>query len=267
MKAYAETKTEDIKKWESVEVTRSAGEAQRKHDDDLRIKDKIIERYSNPPPDTFYPLEYAYHLLGDARGKTVLDYGCGLGDNSVLIAARGAKVIGVDISPELIEMAEKRLALHGLSESAEFRIGSAHGLPLADESVDVVFGMAILHHLDLQLSSKEVFRVLKKGGRAIFFEPVRNSKLVWFLRRLIPYQAPDISPFERPLTDEELAVYAQKFASFKSRAFSLPFVNLIEVLGLPDKLYHSAVKIDGKILTKNSFLNYYASIRVFELTK
>lgn len=264
---FMENKTEEIKKWESVEVERSASEAQKKFDDDLRIKDKIIERYSNPPSDTFYPLEYAYHLLGDVRGKTVLDYGCGSGDNSVLIADRGAKVIGVDISPELIELAEKRLEIHGLHKTAEFRIGSAHELPLEDESIDVVFGMAILHHLDLSLSSKEVFRVLRKGGRAIFFEPVRNSKFVWFVRNLIPYQAPDISPFERPLTDDELTTYAKDFASYKSRAFSLPFVNLIEVLGLSDKLYHSAVKVDGKVLRRDSFLNNYATLRVVEMTK
>lgn len=262
-----EAVTEEIKKWESVEVERSASEAQKKSDQDLRIRDDIFERYLNPPADTCFPLEYAYHLLGDVREKTVLDYGCGSGDNSVLIAARGARVVGVDISPELIGLAEKRLEIHDLNRTAEFRVGSAHELPLEDESVDVVFGMAILHHLDLSLASREVFRVLKKGGRAVFFEPVRNSKLVWFLRGLIPYQAPDISPFERPLTDDELKTFSKEFASYKSRAFSLPFVNLVAVLGLPEKHLHSAYKIDGKILRRDSFLNYYASVRVFEMIK
>jgi ubiquinone/menaquinone biosynthesis C-methylase UbiE len=212
-------------------------------------------------------LEYSYHLLGDVKGKTVLDYGCGLGDNSVLLADRGAKVIGVDISPDLLELAEKRLAAHNFTDLAEFRVGSAHELPLEDESVDVVFGMAILHHLDLDLSSNEVYRVLKKGGRAIFQEPVRNSKFIKFVRNLIPYESPDISPFERPLTDTELEKYAEKFSKYRSRAFNLPFVNLIEVLNLSEKVYHSAIKIDGKMLKNLSFLNYYASIRVIEIMK
>jgi len=100
------------------------------------------------------------------RGLTVLDYGCGAGENSVLIAMHGAeKVVGVDISPELIELGRQRLALHGFAENTEFRVGSAHELPLEDESIDVVFGMAILHHLDLQLASNEVFRVLKNLHR------------------------------------------------------------------------------------------------------
>lgn len=258
---------QEIKKWESVEVERSASEAKRKESEDLRIKDDIIARYANPSADTAYPLEYAYYLLGDVRGKTVLDYGCGLGDNSVLVASRGAKVIGVDISPELIELAEKRLEQHDLAENSDFRVGSAHELPLENESVDVVFGMAILHHLDLKLASEEVFRVLKKSGRAIFLEPVRNSKFIKFVRNLIPYQQPDVSPFERPLTDAELKEFAARFTNYKSRAFSLPFVNLVEILGMSENAFHKATKIDGKILQKAEFLNYYASVRVVEMTK
>jgi ubiquinone/menaquinone biosynthesis C-methylase UbiE len=258
---------QEIKKWESVEVERSASEAKKKDAENLRVRPEIIERYAAPPADTFYSLEYLYHLLGDLTGKTVLDYGCGAGDNSVLIATRGANVVGVDISPELIELAEKRLAAHNFAEKAEFRVGSAHDLPVEDESVDVVFGNAILHHLDLKLASAEVFRVLKKGGRAVFLEPVRNSKFVWFVRNLIPYEQPDLSPFERPLTDAELKEFAAEFSAYESRAFSLPFVNLIEVLGWSDKWLHAAVKIDGRVLQKARFLNYYASVRVFEITK
>lgn len=259
---------EDIRKWESVEVERSASEAQKRETEDLRLSQTTVERYLNPPADTPYQLEYAYHLLGDVSGKTVLDYGCGAGENSVLIASHGAaKVVGIDISPELVELGEKRLALHGFAENAELRVGSAHELPLADGSVDVVFGMAILHHLDLQLASDEVFRVLKKGGRAIFLEPVRNSRFVRFVRNLIPYESPDVSPFERPLTEAELGKFAERFSSYRSRAFSIPFVNLVSVLGLSESLLHRAIRLDGKILKAAPFLKNYASVRVVEMTK
>ena len=252
--------------WERVEVERSSSEAKRRSNEELRIPDKIVKRYASPHASTPFALEYAYYLLGDVTGKTVLDYGCGAGENSVLIASHGGRSVGVDISPELLSLAEKRLELHDC-DSYEFKEGSAHELPLEDESVDVVFGMAILHHLDLSLSSKEVFRVLKKGGRAIFLEPVRNSRLVWFIRNLIPYKSPDVSPFERPLTEAELADFAAPFASYKSRAFSLPFVNLIETLGLSEKLLHTAIKTDGKILKAMPFLSHFAAVRVFELKK
>jgi len=259
---------EEIRKWESVEVERSASEAERRETEELKLSEKTIERYLNPDSATPYALEYAYHLLGDAHGKIVLDYGCGAGENSVLIASHGAeKVVGVDISPELIGLAEKRLALHGFAERADFRVGSAHELPLEDDSVDVVFGMAILHHLDLELASAEVLRVLKKSGRAIFLEPVRNSKFVRFVRNLIPYEQPDVSPFERPLTDAELEKFAERFSGYQSRAFSIPFVNLIEILRLPESVLHAAIRVDGKILKAAPFLKNYASVRVVEMTK
>lgn len=153
------------------------------------------------------------------------------------------------------------------TDDTTFLVGSAHDLPILDESVDIVFGIAILHHLDLEKSSNEVFRVLKKGGRAIFQEPVRNSKFVKFVRNLIPYEQPDVSPFERPLTDAELKNYAKDFSGYKSRGFSLPFVNLLEILPISDAYFKSALKIDRKILNKIPFLDYYATVHVIEMTK
>jgi SAM-dependent methyltransferase len=262
-----ESKSGDIEKWEAAEVVRSAEEA--KHTDvaDLRVKPDVIARYASPPSDTYYPLEYAYHLLGDVDGKTVLDYGCGLGDNSVLLAVRGARVVGVDISAELLELARKRLEQHNLTQQVELKAGSAHDLPIEDESIDVVFGMAILHHLDLGMASAEVFRVLKPGGRAIFLEPVRNSKFVAFIRKMIPYKNPDVSPYERPLTDAELSDFSRRFSRYRSRAFLLPFVNLAGVLKLPDRVVRALVAIDGRMLRSARFLGFYASTRVIEITK
>jgi hypothetical protein len=62
-----------------------------------------VARYFNPPHDTVYPLEYAFHLLGDVRGKTIVEYGCGDGVNTVLVANRAAKVISLDLSLDLMQ--------------------------------------------------------------------------------------------------------------------------------------------------------------------
>lgn len=256
----------EIHFWENVEVERSQSEAIRRSREDGRLTDEVMQRYSAPSGNTAYPLEYAYYLLGNAAGTTVLDYGCGAGENSVLIASHGGEVIGIDISPDLLSLAEKRMELHGIT-GCEFRTGSAHDLPLADGSVDTVFGMAILHHLDLKLASAEVYRVMKNGGRAIFLEPVRESRVVRSIRGLIPYQSPDVSPFERPLTEADLKEFSRQFSVVNDRAFSLPFVNLIQTLRLPDSLLHFAIAIDGHLLRLMPFLKTYASIRVFELKK
>ena len=198
------TRTESMQQWERAEIARSSVEATLTADEALRVSEQTFARYASPPRDTAYPLEYAYHELGRVAGQRIVDFGCGSGANSVLLANRGAHVWGIDISEDLLRLAQRRLAVSGRAGGATFIAGSAHDMPFPDNSIDVVFGIAILHHLDLDLVSREVRRVLKPGGRAIFQEPVRNSPVIRFVRSLIPYRAPDISPYERPLTDGEL---------------------------------------------------------------
>src|SRR5436190_3281976 len=162
-------------RWERAEVERSAVEASLTPEQSLRISARNLARYEHPPADTPYPLEYSYHLLGDVRGLRIVDYGCGSGGNSVLLANRGARVWGVDISPDLVNLARRRMQINARADGASFVVCSGYDLPFADGSIDVVFGIAILHHLDLSKASQEIARVLRPGGRAIFQEPVRNS--------------------------------------------------------------------------------------------
>jgi SAM-dependent methyltransferase len=148
-----------------------------------------------------------------------------------------------------------------------FVASSAHDIALPDESVDVVLGVAILHHLNLALVAREVKRILRPGGRAIFQEPVRDSKLLAAIRGLIPYRAPDVSPFERPLTEAELRQFAEGFTGYRSRAFSLPFVNLAAVVPFMRKWIHALYRVDGAVLERAPFLRCYAAVRVFEVRK
>jgi SAM-dependent methyltransferase len=257
-----------MRRWESAEITRSSVEARLTGDAALRVSPRTLERYAHPPADTPYPLEYAYHLLGgDVEGLRIVDFGCGSGANSVLLANRGAHVWGVDISGDLIRLAERRMAASGRPGGARFVVASAHDLPFPDGSIDIVFGIAILHHLDLQLVSRELFRVLRPGGRAIFQEPVRNSPVVRFVRSLIPYRAPDISPFERPLTDLELRDFAAPFSSLHVRSFSLPHVRAAHLLPLSGKRIDALYRSDRAVLRAVPALSRYAAIRVLEVTR
>jgi SAM-dependent methyltransferase len=254
-------------RWERAEVERSAVEAQLTPEESLRISRRNLARYDRPPADTAYPLEYSYHLLGDVRGLQIIDYGCGSGGNSVLLANRGARVYGVDISPDLVALARRRMAINGRAGGATFMVCSGYDLPFADGSIDVVFGIAILHHLDLSKASREIARVLRPGGRAIFQEPVRNSPVVRAVRALIPYRQPDLSPFERPLTDGELQAFARPFTSFRQRAFLLPHVAIGQKLPIVNKRVAALYRSDAAVLRRMPSLAYYAGIRVLELTK
>ncbi len=256
-----------MQQWERAEIARSSVEATLTPDHAIRVSPETFARYARPPRDTAYPLEYAYHELGDISGLRVIDFGCGSGANTALLAGRGAHVWGIDISEDLLRLAQRRLAVSGRDGGATFIAGSAHDLPFPDDSIDLVFGIAILHHLDLDLVSREVRRVLKAGGRAIFQEPVRNSATIRFLRSLIPYRAPDISPYERPLTDAELARFASGFSRCATRAFSLPHVQIGQVAPGLKRHWRTWYAWDRALLDRAPWLERYASVRVISLTK
>lgn len=256
----------ELDRREQAEIHRSAQEARTTQKTSrLLVRTETIARYRAPPETTIFPLEYAFHLLGDVRGKTILEYGCGDGLNTVVLANRGAKIIALDISAELLGIARKRLEVNGCDD-VDLLIGSAHGLPLPDESVDIIFGMAILHHLELDLAAGEVLRVLKKGGRAIFEEPTRNSKLVTKLRALFPQRA-EVSPFERPLTTQEMKDFAAP-CRYQAKTFHLVFSSLASLVPRwTGQAMRLGAKVDAYLLRLFPALDYYGTITVFQMVK
>lgn len=252
--------------WERAEIARSGVQA-RLSDRVQRTPPAILARYARPAGDTAYAWEYAFHLLGDARGKRVLDLGCGDGECTTLVASHGGRVAALDISTDLLSMARERTILDGSTGVVTPLCGSVHAVPLASDSVDIVFGMAVLHHVDLALAAEEVYRVLKPGGRAIFTEPIRNSRVLAAVRRLIPYRQPDISPFERPLRFDEIRTFAKQFRSFEHRVFDLPFVRLLRVCRARAEWQSRAYAADKQLLAHWPRLGHFASVMVFQITK
>jgi len=256
-----------IRAWEMAEIVRSRTEAAQSSNQRIVVDGPNVRRYLNPPADTPYPLEYAFHLLGDATGQKVLDYGCGDGESAILLVRRNARIVGLDLSDDLLRLARTRLSVNGLGGETMLIAGSAHDIPLPDSSVDIVFGMAILHHLDLERAAAEVWRVLKPGGRAIFKEPVRDSRLLKAVRGLIPYKAADVSDYERPLTSQEIRRFGARFVLGRQRAFSLPFINVANVLPALRPSLMRLYRLDRTLLKYVPFLRHYAGVRVFELLK
>ena len=144
----------------------------------------------------------AFARLGDVRGKTILDYGCGHGMAAVTLARAGARVSAFDLSPGYVAEAERRAAVNGVS--VEFRVADAEHLPYADASFDAVWGNAILHHLDLHRAGAELHRVLKPNGIAVFCEPWGGNPLLNFARRRLPYPGKERTPDEWPLNRRDL---------------------------------------------------------------
>src|SRR5215475_5106807 len=93
--------------------------AERVATDALKMPRWNIDRYHNPEESTVFPLEYAFHLMGDIEGKTVLDLGCGDGLNTVILASLGAKVLSVDISDKSLEVTHRRAKENGVAGNVQ----------------------------------------------------------------------------------------------------------------------------------------------------
>jgi ubiquinone/menaquinone biosynthesis C-methylase UbiE len=110
------------------------------------------------------------------RNLVVADIGCGTGSLTFELARFAEKVIGVDLSPQMLRRA-RNLAKETQLHNVEFRRGDALNLPLESRSVDAVFCVMVLHFLaDPQRAVSEFCRVTRAGGAVIIVDLVKHNQ-------------------------------------------------------------------------------------------
>ena len=124
--------------------------------------------------------ERELQLLGDVKGKRVLEVGCGGGQNSIVLAKRGAVVSGIDISKNQIAYAKRLASKEGVR--VDFRVGDMQNLSrFPDCTFDLVMtAFSLLYVKSLYKTFAEVHRVLREGGTFVFSEghPCAEGKLI-----------------------------------------------------------------------------------------
>lgn len=128
-----------------------------------------------------------YWIRHHAKGRVFLDYACGNGDHAIAAALAGADLaIGVDISGVSIENCRQRAVEAGVAEKTFFLQGDCENTGLPSNSVDLVIGDGILHHLDLSYVFPELRRVMCPGGRYYGREALKYNPVIKLYRWLTP---------------------------------------------------------------------------------
>lgn len=202
-------------------------------------------------------------LYYDTAGKQVLDYGCGPGYLTNYLLGRGAvHVTGIDISDAEIERARERARADGVADRSTHLVADAHDLSFEDDAFDLIVGDSILHHLDLEVALKEIRRVLRPGGRAVFKEPMWHNPILRVGRAVTPAAR---TPDEHPLTVADWELCGSIFPDFEHHEAELLTIPLMPLnLVLPKRaqrwLARHVHRLDDRVLARLPWTRKHARI-------
>lgn len=135
------------------------------------------------------------------KGFKVIDFGCGTGSFTAKFLNYGLELYGIDISQNCINYAKKKYP------DISFDVGDIEHTAYLDESFDIIFLSGVLHHFtDFSNVLKECYRVLKKGGIILGYDPHKLNPFMWLYRcKNSPfYSSKGVTENERPLTKREI---------------------------------------------------------------
>ena len=155
---------------------------------------------------------------------TILDLGCGTGRYSEALAAHfDAEVIGLDPSTKMLDQARKKLR----DSRVRYQPGSGEAIPLADDSIDLIFMSMSFHHFtDPKAAAHECRRVLRAGAPAVLRTGVRE--------RIPFYPYVEFFPTSRSIMDDVLPTLPFIREVFESAGFSTVSVDIVTQQIAPD---------------------------------
>lgn len=152
----------------------------------IGLNDAIRARYANENTDNC-SLSCGNNLnyLRPKKGERVLDLGCGTGDETIAVASllgEEGKAVGLDLTSEMIESARKNALEKGIA-NVRFVNASIEKLPFKDNQFDAIISNCVINHADDKSEVyREIFRVLKSGGRFVVSDAVCKEALPEYIK-------------------------------------------------------------------------------------
>jgi ubiquinone/menaquinone biosynthesis C-methylase UbiE len=211
--------------------------------------------------------QYATGLIGDVSGKNVLDYGCGSAWLAVHLAKMGGMVYGFDISSKSIETGIRRTEVNGVAEKVKLQRMAAEELKYSDAFFDIVIGISILHHIDLRQGIRELSRIMKKGAKAVFLEPLGENILLNLVRDFVEFRIRRRrTRDEHPLLYKDLKILKPCFQTVQYREFQL-LGGLERIIGYEKAKLLRLDSVDGWLLDRFPPLRRFCRLIVICLDK
>jgi ubiquinone/menaquinone biosynthesis C-methylase UbiE len=189
---------------------------------------------------------YGFGYLGNMKNKKTLDYGCGVGELAIKLLRKEAIVFSFDISYKRLSLAKYNTNKAEPDKTVFLSKMNGERLGYKDNSFDIVIGRGILHHLNLNDVSKEIYRVLKPGGKALFIEPLGMNPLINAYRKLTPG---DRVPDEKPLSFKDIKEIGQLFSNsgHEEFYFSTFLAYFVKVIFRNDCLFERTFLLFSKL--------------------
>ena len=200
-------------------------------------------------------------------GRTVLDYGCGNGEEALFVARCGARqVIGIDLSSVAIENCKRRAVDEGLTATTDFRVSDGEALEFESDSFDLAMEYGVLHHVDLDQAMRELARVLKPDGKMICTEALGHNPLIHLYRRLTPHLRTQWE-VRHILRKRDFATMAKYFREIDIRFFHLATLGAVPFRRVPGfGVLLGALEAADGVLLRVPWLRWQAWQAVFVLS-
>lgn len=207
------------------------------------------------------------------KNSKLLDVGCGAGVSSIVLSNLGFEVVGIDISPNLINQAVELVkdpTIRWLTPSGRvegnpsFIVGDVSKIELPNESIDICYLSGVLHHFpNYDVILKELYRVLKKDGIMIACEPNKFNlpyRLSFYLVNLKEGVTTNEFPLSPMQVEKDTKKYFRDIKLSQFKEDDVPFLRQLGWLG--KSVFGSFIKsfvlfLENKFASENSKGNFF----------